>query len=513
MSAFALAMVMACSGTGDPFLPWTDSTGVPAKITIHPVRAELRDDETLTLDARVHDARGRPLTGGRVMWSSANVSVVQVVESGRVPIAIGTATVTAERTELSAALVGNVLVVAPSTPRVITVMAGQSIQAAVDANTSGTTFLLKAGTHVRQSVVPKPGDVFRGETGTVLDGQNVTTFAFRGWNGTRWVDDVTLRHFTITRYVPPKQDGAISAGEAMTTATTGWVLDSLEVSYNANLGVRIGNRMRLTNSNLHHNGTINVGGIGVAVLIEGNQIAYGNWRLANDPGFESGGTKFVKTDSLVVRKNHVHHNGGPGIWTDIDNVRVLIEDNRVEANAREGIVHEIGYAAVIRNNTVTGNGTGDRFRGQAWLWNAGIGVHASRDVEVYGNTLIGNANGIVAVQQVRGSGRLGPYVVENLWVHDNRVTQDVGPAGSLGVAAGAVQDVGDPAIFTSRNNRFQNNVYTLGTPARPFAWQNAARTATEWRGYGLDMTGSFEFRAAPWGVDLTTNPPLRTPFR
>ena len=303
---------------------------------------------------------------------------------------------------------------------------------------------------------------------------------------------MTLRNISITRYTPPKQNGAIAGGEDVTRATTGWVLDSLEVSYSANLGVRIGNRMRVTNSRLHHNVTINIGGVGVGVLIEGNEIAFGNWRFASDPGFESGGTKFVKTDSLVVRNNYVHDNGGPGIWTDIDNVHVLIENNRVEANAREGIVHEIGYSAVIRNNSVTGNGTGDPYRGQGWLWNAGIGIHASRDVEVYGNTVSGNANGIVAVQQVRGTGRLGSHVVENLWVHDNRITQGVGPAGSLGVAAGAVQDVGDPAIFTSRNNRFQNNIYTLGPTARPFAWQNAARTVTEWRGYGLDMTGSFE---------------------
>jgi hypothetical protein len=109
----------------------------------------------------------------------------------------------------------------------------------------------------------------------------------------------------------------------------------------------------------------------VGVLIEGNEIAFGNWRFASDPGFESGGTKFVKTDSLIVRNNYVHDNGGPGIWTDIDNVHVLIENNRVEANAREGIVHEIGYSAVIRNNSVTGNGTGDPYRGQGWLWNAG----------------------------------------------------------------------------------------------------------------------------------------------
>jgi len=384
----------------------------------------------------------------------------------------------------------------PATARTIVIVPGESIQAKVDANPAGTTFLLKTGTHVRQSVAPKAGDVFRGERGTVLDGQNATAFAFKGWNGTRWVDGVTLRNISITRYTPPAQNGAIWGGDDLTRSTTGWVLDSLDVSYNANLGVRIGNRMRVTNSHLHHNATINIGGVGMGVLIEGNEIAFGNWRFASDPGFESGGTKFVKTDSLVVRNNYVHDNGGPGIWTDIDNVHVLVENNRVEANAREGIVHEIGYSAVIRNNSVTGNGTGDPYRGQGWLWNAGIGIHASRDVEVYGNTVSGNANGIVAVQQRRGAGRLGAYVVENLWVHDNRITQGVGPAGSLGVAAGAVQDVGDPAIFTSRNNRFQSNRYTLGTTARPFAWQNAARTAAEWRNYGLDMTGSFVFRAA-----------------
>ena len=247
----------------------------------------------------------------------------------------------------------------PATAGTIVIVPGESIQAKVDANPPGTTFLLKTGTHVRQSVVPKAGDVFRGEPGTVLDGQNATVFAFKGWNGTRWVDGVTLRNISITRYTPPAQNGAIWGGDDLTRSTTGWVLDSLEVSYNTNLGVRIGNRMRVTNSHLHHNGTINIGGVGVGVLIEGNEIAFGNWRFASDPGFESGGTKFVKTDSLVVRNNYVHDNGGPGIWTDIDNVHVLIENNRVEANAREGIVHEIGYSAVIRNNSVTGNGTGD----------------------------------------------------------------------------------------------------------------------------------------------------------
>ena len=55
----------------------------------------------------------------------------------------------------------------------VTIAPGQSIQAAVNSQPSGTTFVLKAGTYRNQSVVPKSGDVFIGEKGAVLDGGNV----------------------------------------------------------------------------------------------------------------------------------------------------------------------------------------------------------------------------------------------------------------------------------------------------------------------------------------------------
>ena len=57
-----------------------------------------------------------------------------------------------------------------------------------------------------------------------------------------------------------------------------------------------------------------------------------------------------------MRDNHVHHNEGPGLWTDIDNIHTLYEGNLVEHNANVGIFHEISYDAVIRNNIVRDNG-------------------------------------------------------------------------------------------------------------------------------------------------------------
>jgi len=274
------------------------------------------------------------------------------------------------------------------------------------------------------------------------------------------------------------------------------VLDGMEISYNQNLGVRIGNRMRVLNSKLHHNTTINIGGIGVGVVVDNVEIAYGNNGCPNNPAFESGGSKFVRTDSLVVRNSFVHHNCGVGLWVDMDNINWTLENNRIEDNVRDGIAIEISYKGVIRNNTVRRNGNAtDPYRVQNWLWDAGIGVQGSPNVEVYGNTVEGNFNGIVAIQQNRGSGMYGPYLVQNLYVHDNVITQNTPQgAGMANAAAGIAQDTGDNTIFTGRNNRYQNNTYYLlplgGGQSPGFEWQGW-KNDSQWKGYGMDTAGRF----------------------
>jgi hypothetical protein len=282
--------------------------------------------------------------------------------------------------------------------------------------------------------------------------------------------------------------GAILAGgHAASDGTSGWIVDSTEVRNNTNLGIRLGHGMKVRWSYVHHNGTLGIGGVGDDILVESTEIAYNNPSGAG-LGFESGGTKFVLTNRLTLRGNFVHHNQGPGLWLDIDNDAALIEQNRVEDNMQEGIVEEISYSAIIRNNTVRRNGLGDSRR-TSWLWGAGIGIHASggSGVEIYGNVLEGNAHGIALLQQARGTGRLGAYLVQNVYVHDNTVTLG---AGSL-TGAGGVQDIGDLTFFTGRNNRFVHNTYILGGKANPFAWMNGWPTAAGWRGYGQDLTGSF----------------------
>ena len=65
-----------------------------------------------------------------------------------------------------------------------------------------------------------------------------------------------------------------------------------------------------------------------------------------------------------MRDSCVHHNAGPGLWTDFDNIHTLYEGNTVFLNGEDGIKHEISYDATIRNNVVAANGQSK----DNWLW-------------------------------------------------------------------------------------------------------------------------------------------------
>lgn len=448
--------------------------------------------QTAQATATLRDASGNVLTGRTIVWTSSNPAVASVSSSGLVNAAAsGSTTIvaTSEGKTGSAALTVTAAVVG------VAVLPGQSIQAAVNANPGGTTFILKAGTHTRQSVIPKSGDVFQGEPGTVLDGQGVGYAFSKG--GAPYPSNVTIRGLKITGYSPSMQSGTIDAGGYYPAeGTTGWVIDGNEVSYNGEYGIRIGNSSRVVNNNVHHNLRLNVAGSANNAVVEGNEIAFGNYQSSYNTNFEAGGTKFAYSDGLVLRGNYVHDNVGVGIHMDENNINTTIETNRVDRNGSEGVAIEISYATIIRNNTITNNGWADPRNRYTYLWNAGIGVHASQNVEIYGNTVSGNYAGIVAIEQNRSTDKAvyGAHIVQNLYVHNNTITQTSLPrsGGELSVGAGIATDIaGNTALFTSRNNRFVGNTYYIGSNPRPFAWQFGARTESEWKGYGLDAGGIF----------------------
>jgi parallel beta-helix repeat protein len=306
---------------------------------------------------------------------------------------------------------------------------------------------------------------------------SVTELAFHGD-----ADNVRVFDLIIEKYAVRAQraavDSRLGVGHGM---ASGWIVDGVETRLIHGVGINVTNGGIVRNSFSHHNGQLGISAQGDGALIENNEISHNNtagfWH-----DWEAGGTKFAVIDNVEVRGNYVHHNIGMGLWVDIHSRNSLIEDNRSEYNFRSGISVEKSYGTVIRNNHLEGNGLDDP-RGEMWMWSAGILVYVTTDAEVYGNTVVNNANGISAVQQNRGSGPDGENIVVNLYVHDNDITMDRGYTG-------AVQDVGDDSMFYSRNNRFENNTYHGRVDAHQFRWLNVYHSFPGWQAQGMDQTGA-----------------------
>jgi hypothetical protein len=285
---------------------------------------------------------------------------------------------------------------------------------------------------------------------------SVSSYAFMGGASGVLVDGIT-----VEKYSSPIQHGAIGDD----TLGQSWVVQNNTIRLNYGVGVKIGSRSKLLANLIYNNGEMGIGCSGDDILIEGNQIAKNGYFSGLDPNWEGGGGKCSQTARLTFRNNHSHHNNAYGFWTDIDNIDSLYESNRIEFNRNGGISHEISYRAIIRNNTVKGNGFGF----PAWLWGPGILVQNSRDVEVYGNTVDQNGgfNGISLIQQNRGSGAYGPHVTQNNYIHNNRIT--TGSATNPG-ASGAIADYA-ATTMKSGNNRFDHNTYVVRSAAQhSWAW-------------------------------------------
>lgn len=290
-----------------------------------------------------------------------------------------------------------------------------------------------------------------------------------------WASNVTVRGLVIEKFGNMAQHGVVHSYNG-----TGWLVENNEIRFNHSVGVCVRSGGVIRGNLIRDNGQLGICGQGNTILVENNEIGYNNW-AGYESQWEAGGAKWAYSNNLTVRNNYVHHNKGPGLWTDIDNINSTYDGNVINSNDGAGIYHEISYDAIIKNNYVSGNGMNDIYR--VWAGGAGIHISASPNVEVFNNTVTGNAQGVMMQQQNRGAGTYGEHKIRDVWVHDNKISFATGKNG-------LVQDVGDSTYFTSRNVRFTNNDYTIsGTGA--FEWNNGPRTALQWRGYGHDLTGTF----------------------
>jgi hypothetical protein len=294
--------------------------------------------------------------------------------------------------------------------------------------------------------------------------------------------NVKVYGLIVEKYAIPAQMGAI--GDQYPQES--WQIKGNEVRLNHGVGIKLGSNSLARDNYIHSNGQLGIAANGDNITIEDNEVSsnnYANFSCA----WECGGSKFAKTRNLVIRNNFVHHNRGPGLWTDIDNIGTLYENNIVYANRNEGIFHEVSFDAIIRNNKLGHNGEETK-----WLYGANILISNSRNVQVYGNEVEVNpnfGNGIGIIWQDRGTG----YVATGNRVFNNRVTY-LGKAGRSGAASDTPP--GKSLIFKS--NSFNQNLYfTKNTSAKHFSWNNSNLDFSQFQSYGQDRQGKIDQEVTP----------------
>jgi parallel beta-helix repeat protein len=301
----------------------------------------------------------------------------------------------------------------------------------------------------------------------------VTKFAWQGIGIGAY--DVAVKGVTVEKFASDLQHGAVHGGR-------GWVVDGVEARLNHGAGMDGATTMR--RSYVHDNGQAGLGGSGPAT-VKHNEIAWNNYARVC-PCWEAGGAKWANGSNVTVTGNYVHDNRGPGLWTDGSESHVTIARNRVERNSDVGILIEISYDATVASNVVRGNATVRR----GWCQAGGIVVAESPRVQIFGNTVSRNGDGICLTQQDRGTDPVrGPHRLEDVDVHDNTVVMTTGHSG-------LIEYVEDTSYYTSRNNRFRHNTYRLGCRKGPsFIWMRPSKPGygafpfSSWQAAGQDVGG------------------------
>jgi len=221
-----------------------------------------------------------------------------------------------------------------------------------------------------------------------------------------YADDLTLYNLTFRQFASASQRAALRQ------FGNGLAIRDCEISDNHGAAVMIPTDGLIEGSRVVRNGQIGIGANqSLSAIVRFNEIAHNNPDGLYSSGFHAGGTKFVRTEDLLVEANWVHDNGGTGLWTDIFNHRPTYLYNVCERNTDHGLSHEISYAARIEHNTMVDN------------HEAGIQIRSAGSLDgqvvVEGNHLQGNGKGIWVHQDARrlenGS--------RNVVVRDNEVDQ------------------------------------------------------------------------------------------
>ena len=320
---------------------------------------------------------------------------------------------------------------------------------------------------------------------------STTHFAIYAGN----VANVTIRNLIVAKYASPAGYGAISGIDptgGTIQPTYKWLVQNVEVRHCHGAGVWLGNHMTVSKSFLHDNGEFGAAGTGNVVIFNHNELSFNN-----QAGFlpeVAGGVKFTNIQNLTANYNFVHDNLAAGLFDDTGSANITYAFNTLQNNHVAGILHEIGYGAVIHDNTITNDGIDSR--GNGYWYGAAIMISNSSNTKIYNNTITNSQNGVMLQARVRNDCATA-CPLQNVKTYNNKITQDHTVRPNV-IAAGLLMMTGyagGTAVYTSAGNTFgidpttktaSPNIYTL-TPSSDqfFVWlqggvANSALTYSQW---------------------------------
>ena len=284
---------------------------------------------------------------------------------------------------------------------------------------------------------------------------------------------VQISNLTIEKYASLGGTGAIDGA----AGSSYWQIEGNEIRYNHGRGITSGNGMYIYKNNIHHNGQLGIGGGGTNISVQNNQISYNNY-AGYSYYWEAGGAKFGNVETLVVQYNYSYNNAGPGLSNALNSEGVTYDENETSGNMEAGILSELSSNITVSGNYIFNDGSNPSGSGP-W-WGAGILIVDSSTVSVRSNTVINCMNGIVGVIANRGAAPDGqPFVLQNLSVEGNSITQTTGTAAGIAIDGGTISN----EVYINMNNIFTDNAYVLANPAGDyFYWAGQPMTLAEWAG-------------------------------
>lgn len=394
----------------------------------------------------------------------------------------------------------------------VNISAGQSIQNAVNSNPPGTTFEIAAGTYRQQSIVPKAGDVFIGESGADMTGATlVSGFAHDAF----WHAHINISYpastpgqcfswapmcvFPEDLYVDNNLYQRV--GSLAQMSSHHWYLDystgnvyliddpaghTVEVSRTTY--AFWGNASNVTIKGLVIEKYANSGQTGAIQPMNAAGDQGSNWVVRNNQIRYNHGAGIEGTTGMQIQYNNIHHNGEFGISACGDNI--LVGDNVISYNNTDGYNFGFGGGGakfdktnnlVVRYNTVIGN-YGAGLHSDTYSYNglyeynytsgnqvAGIQYEISTYGVIRNNTIVNDGYDFQGSGPWWGAGIFN-LNSSNVEVYDNTVTNCM--HGIIGANSLRVDENG--IVFEVDNFSVHNNVITQQTGVLVGVLTNAA---------------------------------------